>query len=90
MNKIKITTIGERVEINLNFDSLSAAKFFFSQKDCIEDLIGVLTGENDEVEKLKEETDETFSSIADDLKTVDNTVLERMNRLLQDELNRRK
>lgn len=92
MNKIKVATIGERVEINLNFDSLDAAKFFFSNEDCIDDLIGALPNEDESkgAEALKSKTDEAIASIAEVLKSADNNMLDLLDRTIQNELNKRK
>lgn len=92
MNKIKVATIGERVEINLNFDSLDAARFFFSNEECIDDLMGALLTEDEakEAEELKSKTDKAIASIAEVLKSADNNMLDLLNRTIQNELNKRK
>ena len=52
MNKIEITTIDNKVKVSLDFECVEAAREFFNNKECIEDILGALPSDEDEEEEL--------------------------------------
>lgn len=59
MNKIKISNEQERIFINFQFDNVEAARHFFQEEQCIEDLLNTLgTYDDKETEEHPVEDDE--------------------------------
>ena len=92
MNKIKISNEQERIKVELDFESVEVAREWFSNEDCINDVIGALNyGENEETKSESDpEIEEIKNNISKLLGEATIHLLNGFKEMLDNELNKRK
>lgn len=92
MNKIKISNEQERIKVELDFESIEVAREWFSNEDCINDVIGALNyGEEEETKSVSTpEIEEIKNNISELLGEAPIHLLNGFKEMLDNELNKRK
>ena len=92
MNKIKISNEQERIKVELDFESIEVAKEWFSNEDCINDVIGALNYGEDEETKSESypETEEIKKELRKLLGEAPIHLLNGFKEILDNKLNKRK
>lgn len=88
MNKIKITNEQERIKVEFDFDNIEVAREYFNNEECIEDVVDILEGYDDE-DKL-DDNDMLRASVQTQVSNTNSETLKKMLDIIQDELNNRK
>lgn len=68
MNKIKIFNEQERVKIELDFENSEVARQYFTDEECINDIVGQL--DYDKKEETRQEEDPAIKAVKDELRTL--------------------
>lgn len=92
MNKIKISNEQERIKVELDFESIEVAREWFSNEDCINDVIGALNYGEDEGTKSESdpEIEEIKNNISKFFSDTPIHILNGFKEILDNELSKRK
>lgn len=88
MNKIEITTIDNKVKVLLDFECVEAAREFFSNEECIEDILEALPSNESKEEELND-NDMLRAEIATQVSYTRTKTLKRIFDIIQEELKNR-
>ena len=88
MNRVKIVEANENVQIELSFESLEVAREFFTNEECINDVLSLLC--NDEQEEELPDNDMFRASVMTQACETSTKTLEAIKEFLEEELSKRK
>lgn len=92
MNKIKISNEQEKIKVELDFESIEVAREWFSNQECINDVVEALNYEEEEEVQSKQdpEIEVIKNNISELLSEAPTHLLNGFKEMLDKELNKRK